>query len=55
VGRGGGQIETDRHVNVNGQPIADLYIALAKMMGVTLPRFGAEGTRVMANLGMVSA
>jgi hypothetical protein len=24
-------------------------------MGVTLPRFGAEGTRVMANLGMVSA
>jgi hypothetical protein len=55
VGRGGGQIETDRHVNVNGQPIANLYIALAKMMGVTLPRFGAEGTRVMANLGMVSA
>lgn len=55
VGRGGGQIETDRHINVGSQPIADLFIALAKMMGVTLSSFGAEGTRVLANLGPVSA
>lgn len=54
VGRGGGQINTDRHIDAGGQPIADLYIALAKMMGVNLARFGAEGTRVLPNLGMVN-
>ncbi|MDP3277667.1 MAG: DUF1552 domain-containing protein [Deltaproteobacteria bacterium] len=55
VGRGGGQITTDRHVDFGGQPIADYFIALAKIMGVTLPNFGAEGTRVLANLGPVSS
>jgi|LNFM01.1.fsa_nt_gb hypothetical protein len=55
VGRGGGQLTTDRHIDVGSQPIADLFIAMAKMMGVTLPTFGAEGTRVLANLGPVSA
>lgn len=54
-GRGAGQFTTDRHINVGSEPLADLYIALAKYMGVTLPRFGEEGTRVLANLGPVSA
>jgi hypothetical protein len=55
AGRGGGELLTDRHIDVGGQPIADLFIALAKVMGVTLARFGEEGTRVLANLGPVSA
>jgi hypothetical protein len=55
VGRGAGQFTTDRHINVGTQPIADLFIALAKYMGVNLPRFGEEGTRVLAGLGPVSA
>jgi hypothetical protein len=55
VGGGGGQLRTDRHLDVGSQPIADLYIALARIMGVTLTRFGEQGTRVLANLGAVSA
>ncbi len=54
VGGGGGQFTTDRHVNVGNEPIADYFLALAKYMGVPLPRFGEEGTRVLANLGAVS-
>jgi hypothetical protein len=55
VGNGGAQLQTDRHVDVGAQPIGDLFIALAKLMGVTLARFGEEGARVMPNLGPVSA
>jgi hypothetical protein len=55
AGRLGGQLDPGRHVVYPGDPpIANLYLALLKGMGVTAARFGVEGDRVLPSLGPVS-
>lgn len=56
AGRCGAQLDPGRHVAFTGDPpIANLYLALLKALGVRAERFGAEGDRVLPNLGAVSA
>lgn len=55
AGRCGGQFNTGRHVVYGTErPIANLYLAMLKAVGVRATRFGAEGTAVLENLGTVS-
>ncbi|WOO41856.1 DUF1552 domain-containing protein [Rubellicoccus peritrichatus] len=40
AGKGGGLLKGERHVQYNNEPMCNLYLDLAKRMGVELPRFG---------------
>lgn len=40
AGKGGGLIDGERHIKYNNEPMCNLYLDLAKRMGVELPRFG---------------
>lgn len=45
AGRAGGRIHPGRHVAMAPDtPLADFYITLASLMGVTVPTFGRDGT-----------
>ena len=51
AGRGGGVINTGRHVVYNDDPpIANLFISMLQTVGVQLSSFGLEGTGPLANL-----
>lgn len=44
VGGAGVGLTGNRVIDVAGAPLANIYLALARQFGVTLPRFGAFGT-----------
>lgn len=50
AGRGGGYVDAGRHVRVDGQPMADLYIGMLEAVGVGVTSFGLDGTRPMEAL-----
>lgn len=55
AGRCGGQFDTGRHVAYGAErPIANLYIAMLKALGVRVDTFGVEGRGPLENLGAVS-
>jgi hypothetical protein len=56
AGRCGGALTPGRHVvYAEERPIANLFLALLNALGATATSFGLEGTRVLENLGAVSA
>ena len=50
AGRGAGQINPGRHVQYDGDPIANLYVSFMNMMGVEGSSFGADGTGPLHSL-----
>ncbi len=51
----GGQFTTNRHVAyASERPVANLYTAMMRAMGLTIDRFGDDGTGVLENLGPIS-
>jgi hypothetical protein len=40
LGRGGGTLQTGRHVKYQREPIANLYLALLERMGVAVDKLG---------------
>lgn len=50
VGSAGGVFKTGSHINYNGQPIADLYIAMLNALGVPTTTFGLDGTKPSSGL-----
>lgn len=55
AGRCGGQFSTGRHVvYATERPIASLYLAMLRAVGVRAASFSLEGARVLENLGAVS-
>jgi hypothetical protein len=55
AGRGGGMVTPGRHVvYATERPVANLYIAMLRTVGVNVARFGEEGMRPLENLGPVS-
>ncbi len=55
AGRCGGELSPGRHVVYSEErPIAMLYLALLRALGVTASSFGLEGTRALEDLGRVS-
>jgi hypothetical protein len=50
AGRGGGQINPGRHIQYDGDPIANLYVSFMNMMGVEGSTFGADGTGPLGQL-----
>jgi hypothetical protein len=50
AGAGGGTIATGEHRRYSGQPLADLFIALAGGLGLDLAGFGDNGTGPLAGI-----
>ena len=48
AGSGGGTLETGRHLDFDGQPMANLYIAMLNRLGVDVATFGDDGTGPLA-------
>ncbi len=49
-GRLGGAINPGRHVQYNGEPLADLFMALLQGLGVNVDSYGDEGTGPLGGL-----
>ena len=50
AGRGGGHVTPGRHLVYNGEPIADLYLAMLASTGIDLASFGRDGTQPLSDL-----
>jgi hypothetical protein len=50
AGRGSGAHDAGRHVRVDGQPVANLYLGMLAAAGVDASTFGADGTEPLAAL-----
>ena len=50
AGGGAGTINTGVHRRYNGEPLADLFIALMQGLGVSVSTFGDDGTRPLAGI-----
>jgi hypothetical protein len=50
AGRGGGAVVPGSHRVYNGNPLADLHIAMLESAGIYLESFGRDGTQALAGL-----
>lgn len=51
AGRGGGTLDSGRHVDYGGQPLANLFIAMLQKLGANVATFGDNGTAALGQLG----
>lgn len=51
AGGGGGTLESGRHLDYGGQPLANLFTTMLQKLGVNVATFGDNGTGVLDNLG----
>ena len=51
AGKGKGTLKPGRHINVGGQPLADLHLTLAQKFGIEDEHFNEAGTMTIQDLG----
>jgi hypothetical protein len=51
AGAGGGAVRAGRHLDLRGEPVANLYLAMLRAVGVERATFGMDGTRALDGIG----